>query len=477
MSRSMAAFLIVALCCSSGAAVAAEQTASSARVYNSISPSNGSLVSSAKPVISAEYLDDGIGVDPAGSRLYVDGADVTSAAQAGANRISYVPAEPLSDGVHKVKLEVLDRAGNVTSTAWTFTVSTQAPQVKITSHKQSAFVNRSQVLLTGTVSNQRAKIVVNGIIAAVERGVFSARVNLVEGPNTITAVATDPFGNTGSDSVTIVLDSKPPVIEITSPSSNSVMNARLVTVSGNVDKNAASVTVSTRGGSQAVKAELGAGTFTAQDLKLAEGTNSITVTAVSNAGNRGTASVKVSVDSLPPRVTITSPRDMTVTNKKMITVTGAVDDSTALVSINSTPAQVSRGAFTLSGVSLSEGSNTIMAAAVDYAGNRAKGSTVTVQLDTTPPPAPSLNGLVQVTRNRQVTVSGSSEPGARVEVFVNNASRGTARTDDKGNFSLRAGLAEGNNAITAVAYDASANASGPSTVQNIFLDTKPPRIL
>jgi hypothetical protein len=154
-----------------------------------------------------------------------------------------------------------------------------------------------------------------------------------------------------------------------------------------------------------------------------------------------------------------------------------VDDSTALVSINGTPAQVSRGAFTLSGVSLGEGSNTIMATAVDYAGNRAKGSTVTVQLDTTPPPAPSLNGLVQVTRNRQITVSGSSEPGARVEVFVNNALRGTARTDDKGSFSLRAGLAEGNNAITAVAYDASANASGPSTVQNVFLDTKPPRIL
>ena len=210
------------------------------------------------------------------------------------------------------------------------------PQVKITSHKQSVFVNRSQVLLTGTVSNQRAKIVVNGIIAAVERGVFSARVNLVEGPNTITAVATDPFGNTGSDSVTIVLDSKPPVIEITSPSSNSVMNARLVTVSGNVDKNAASVTVSTRGGSQAVKAELGAGTFTAQDLKLAEGTNSITVTAVSNAGNRGTASVKVSVDSSLPRHDHLAPGH-DGDQQKMITVTGAVDDSTALVSINSTP--------------------------------------------------------------------------------------------------------------------------------------------
>src|SRR3990172_7054375 len=128
MSRSMAALLIVALCCSSGAAVAAEQTESSARVYKSISPSNGSLVSSAKPVISAEYLDDGIGVDPAGSRLYVDAAEVTSTAQAGANRISYVPAAPLSDGVHKVKLDVVDRAGNVTSTAWTFTVSTQPPQ-------------------------------------------------------------------------------------------------------------------------------------------------------------------------------------------------------------------------------------------------------------------------------------------------------------------------------------------------------------
>jgi hypothetical protein len=222
---------------------------------------------------------------------------------------------------------------------------------------------------------------------------------------------------------------------------------------------------------------LDGGSFIAKDVKLREGTNTITVKAVSQAGNAGTATVRVAVDSIPPKLTITLPRANMVTNKKMIAVSGTVDKVSAMVKVNNTPVQVSRGMFTLSSLSLSEGSNAITATAVDRAGNQAKESVVTVMLDTTPPTAPTLNPLPPVTRSSAVSVSGSTEPGARVDIFVNSADQGTVRADEKGAFSARIGLTEGNNAVSAVSYDAPGNASAPSAVMNVFMDTKPPRIL
>ncbi len=488
MSRRLTIVFAILFCFQAGFAFSAQHKAGQKKapvdkkppvvnISTSLMPSNGGLINNSKPLISAEFMDEGIGVSTNDTKLYVDGQDVSGSAQTTPNKITYTPPIPLTDGGHKVKLDVVDKAGNASQVQWTFTIQTQAPQIKITSHKQNQFVNKSPVTVIGSINDSRARIVVNGISAFVEKNTFSARVNLVEGNNTITAVATDNFGNTGSDSVVIVVDTKPPVVDITLPTASSLINTRLVTVTGVTDKNAASVTVATRAGTAGVPAVLNAGSFTAKDVKLEEGTNIITVKAVSQAGNVGTASVKVIVDSIPPRVGITMPRDMTITNKKMITVSGTVDKPSAMVKVNDTPVQISRGVFTLSSLNLSEGKNTITATAIDRAGNQAKASTVNVILDTTPPGAPTLNPLPPVTRSSPVTVSGSTEPGAKVDVFVNSGQQGTGKADEKGAFSFKIGLTEGNNAVSAVAYDQPGNASAPSAVMNVFLDTKPPKIL
>ncbi len=445
--------------------------------HSSLTPSNGSLINNSRPSISAEYVDEGIGVSPGESRLYLDGQDVTSSSQASQNKITFVPSNALADGSHKVKLDVVDRAGNVDTVTWSFTIHTQPPKIKITSHNPGQFVNRSPALISGTVDNPRARIVVNGIAAFVEKGSFAAKVSLVDGNNTISAVATDSFGNTGSDSITLVVDTKPPIVDITAPSANSVINSKTVTVTGTVSKGIASVTINTQAGGEGVKAEISSGSFTAKDVKLSEGTNTIMIKAVCLAGNTGTAYVRVTVDSVPPRITITAPRDMKVENRKIITVTGTVDDPTAMVRINNTPVQASRGLFALSSANLTEGNNTITATAVDRAGNQAKPASVTILLDTTPPSSPSLNALPSVTRTPALPVSGSAEPGAKVELFVNSASKGAVKADDKGSFQFTINLSEGNSALTAIAYDVSGNASAPSAVSNVFLDTKPPKIL
>jgi len=443
----------------------------------SLNPPDNSLINNAKPTISAEYVDEGIGVNALDTRMFIDDADVSLAAVITPTRITYVPATPLADGVHKIRLDIDDKAGNPMSASWSFTIRTKPPTVAITSHKSGAYVSSSPIFLIGTVDDIKATVIVNGIATQVEKGSFGAKVNISEGTNTINAVATDEYGNTGSSSINIFLDSKPPRTELTAPVANSIITTRTVTVTGKADINAVSMSVSGEIGQPAVPAELSAGIFTARDVKLDEGVNTLVVRAVSHAGIEGKVELKVTVDSIAPVVATTTPKDMAVTNRKMITITGTVDDPTAMVKVNNIPAQISNGLFTLSGVSLSEGNNTITASASDHAGNDSKSSAITVVLDTIPPPAPMLSQQTQITKDSEMTVAGTSEPGSQVEVFVNNTSQGAMKADDKGAFAIKVTLVEGNNSIIAVAFDAPGNASAPSAVLNIFKDTKAPRIL
>lgn len=490
MVRRTALILAVILCFSAGFALSADKKPVGppkraavdkrppvVNISSSLVPASGGLINNSRPTISVEYVDEGIGVSTTDTKLYVDEQDVSSSAQITSNKTIYTPADPLADGTHKIKLNVTDKAGNASTIQWSFAIRTQPPQVKITSHKPNQFVNKSPVVVSGTVNDPRARIVVNGINASVTGSAFTARVNLVEGNNVITATATDVFGNTGNDAVTIIVDTKPPMVDITSPAAGTLINTRLVTVTGITDKNTGSVTVSTRGGAESTPAVLTSGSFTARDVKLQEGPNIISVRALSQAGNAGTASIRVTVDSAAPKLAITAPRDMTVTSRKMIAVSGRVDKPSAIVKVNNTPVHVSGGVFTLSSLNLSEGNNVILVTAVDRAGNEAKQAVVTVVLDTTPPTPPSLNPLPPLTRNSPVIVTGSTEPGAKVEIFVNSTVQGSVKADEKGAFSYKIGLTEGNNAISAVAYDGPGNASASSTVVNVFMDTKPPRIL
>lgn len=446
-------------------------------ISSSLMPVNGGLINNAKPLIAAEFMDEGIGVSTGDTRMFIDGLDVSGSAQVTANKITYTPSTPLGDGAHMVRINVVDKAGNASEVQWSFRLHTEPPRIKITSHKPNQFINKSPVVITGTVSDPRARVLVNGVSAFVEKKTFSAKVNLVEGNNTITATATDAFGNSGTDGMTIIVDTKPPVVSITAPAGNSLVNSRLVTVTGLTDKNAAFVTLTLAAAKESIPAALHDGAFVAKDVQLKEGLNTITVKAVSRAGNVGTALARITVDSIPPKLLITAPKNLTVTNKKMLTVSGTVDKRSAMVKVNNTPVQVSKGVFSLSSLSLSEGTNIIKATAVDRAGNHAVSAPVTVVLDTTPPAPPTLSPLPPVTRTAFVTVSGTTESSARVDVFSNSTPQGTVRADEKGAFTLKVKLIEGNNALSAVAYDSPGNVSSPSTVMNVFLDTKPPKIL
>ncbi|MGV8073118.1 MAG: Ig-like domain-containing protein [Syntrophobacteraceae bacterium] len=84
-------------------------------------------------------------------------------------------------------------------------IAPPALTVAITSPVEGAVLQSTPVTVTGTVSDSLATVTVNGVEAAVSQGNFEAVVNLTEGTNTISTLATDQYSQTAYASVNVQL--------------------------------------------------------------------------------------------------------------------------------------------------------------------------------------------------------------------------------------------------------------------------------
>ncbi|WP_164997800.1 hypothetical protein, partial [Methanolobus psychrotolerans] len=182
----------------------------------------------------------------------------------------------------------------------------------------------SQTINGSVVDVNLASVTVNGVSASLDGNNYSATIDLTEGANTITVVAVDSAGNSGSNSSTsIVLDTVVPVVYIdpvTTPT-----NVSSQTINGSVvDVNLASVTVN--GESASLD-----GTNYSATIDLTEGENTITVVATDNAGNTGVNSTSIVLNSGPdPVPPVLS--DLTIVPGKILNIT----TDSALVTVNVT---------------------------------------------------------------------------------------------------------------------------------------------
>lgn len=168
--------------------------------------------------------------------------------------------------------------------------------VAITSPTPGTLTNKPEVSVSGTVAEATATVSVNGTPAPVSGGKWTAKsVALREGVNLITATATDKSGNTGSANVSVTLDTTPPSVSIVAPAGGSNVFSPQLTVSGLVSDlvagtvNAQNVSVSVNG----VAASVVNRSFSAPNILLSPGLNTIKVLATDKAGNTGEASVQV----------------------------------------------------------------------------------------------------------------------------------------------------------------------------------------
>ena len=116
-------------------------------------------------------------------------------------------------------------------------------------------------------------VTVNGVVATVAGGSFTASVPLVEGANTVTATATNAFGE-ASASTPVTLDTTPPVVTITSPANGSLTAEASTSVTGTVFDASPIASLTVNG----VVATLTGSAFSAS-VPLADGANPITATA------------------------------------------------------------------------------------------------------------------------------------------------------------------------------------------------------
>lgn len=181
----------------------------------------------------------------------------------------------------------------------------------------------------------------------------------------------------------------------------------------------------------------------------------------------------------PPDAPVLGPIQ-TPTNNPVAIVTGSSEpDATIQIFRNSvllgSVMADADGEFSMP-ILLLEGGNSITARATDVLGNGPSDESAPefVLLDTIAPGSPVIDEMPSITSEEGLVVTGSTEPMADVEVFVNGLSAGRNQADTLGNFAHFVLLTEGDNSITARAFDTVGNRGSLSTPDIVRLDTIAP---
>ncbi|MBJ8505303.1 type I secretion C-terminal target domain-containing protein, partial [Acinetobacter seifertii] len=417
----------------------------------------------------------------------------------------------LTDGPHTITVTATDPAGNVGTTNAVVTVDTTAPVVAL----NDVLSNDSTPALTGTLTDPTATVVVtvDGVNYPATNngdGTWTLADNtlpvLADGPHTITVTATDPAGNVGTGSAVLTVDTTAPVIALNDVLTNDSTPA----LTGTVTDPTATVVVTVDGVNYPATNN-GDGTWTLADNTLpvlADGPHTVTVTATDPAGNVGTDSAVLTIDTIPANLlgAITVPDDLNgdgIINASELGADGSFDARVALgpdaavgtvVNVNGTDYTVSatdltNGYITAAIPVTADGAITLHAQAVDAQGNISTPTDVTVTVDTTPanllgaitvPDDLNGDGIINAS---ELGADGSFDarvalgPDAAVGTVVNvNGTDYTVSATDLTNGYITAAIpvtAEGAITIHAQAVDAQGNISTPTDVTVTVDNTLP----
>ncbi|MCK4327296.1 MAG: PKD domain-containing protein [Candidatus Diapherotrites archaeon] len=211
-----------------------------------------------------------------------------------------------TDGAHNMTVVAHDGSAN-TGPSWVnFTLDNTVPDVNITSINgiappvnNSNFTTPSITLRwAGTDNYGISYYTINGVDVGTNT---SHNTTLPDGTYTYTVVAYDLANNTDADSITFNIDATPPDVNITYPDNNGYVNSNVFNVtwigtgvSYYVDNSSTNVGLATN------------------DLQnLPDGNYTYTVTAYDSFGNTDSDTANFTVDTKSPRVTITSPLNIT----------------------------------------------------------------------------------------------------------------------------------------------------------------------
>ena len=205
---------------------------------------------------------------------------------------NFTPAARLPEGGNAFSARLRDPFGHGSNTVTNnFTVDTIAPRFLAITPTEGSVFSTPNVVIQGSTDDPTATVVLAGLSANKTGDKFSFPVLLRPGLNTFVLSATDPAGNTAEVSLHLTLTTVS--VTVTSPASGATINGDSVTVSGTVQG-----PINTGVAVNGVAAVVIGNTFTALNVPLQKGANTLTVAATTP--DRQTATQTVSVTSSGP---------------------------------------------------------------------------------------------------------------------------------------------------------------------------------
>ena len=304
--------------------------------------------------------------------------------------------------------------------------------------------------------------------------------SLSEGAHVFEVRAIDAAGNTdptpASRSWTVdTIAPAAPVIE--SPAEGSTSNTGGFTLSGTAEAGA-SVEFFEGLASRGTTNATAGGSWSKALTGVADGSHSYTARATDAAGNVSAASSSrtIVVDTAAPNTTIgTGPAGSTPSTGAIFSFSADDPAATFECSIDGSSYTSCTSPKSYSG--LAEGSHTFSVRATDLAGNTDQTpASRTWTVDVTPPAAPVITAPADGTAfaTSSVTLSGTAEPLALIEVFEGSTSRGTTSATAGGNWNKLLTVTDGSHTYDATAKDNAANTSPVSNTVTVTVDTTAP---
>jgi hypothetical protein len=399
-----------------------------------LDPSDGHTVSgSAEPGAAIEVRD------PSGVLI-----GTGTAGPGGLFTVTLTPVQP--DGA-VLSVVAIDATGN-RSPAAEVTVDAIAPGAPVVDPTDGrAISGLAEPGATVTVRDPSGTVIGSG--TAGPGGVFAFPLSPTQPDGAVlSVVASDAAGNV-SGPTQVTVDAVPPAAPAVDPSDGTV-------VSGTAEPGATVVVYDPSGAVIGTTTAAGDGSFSVVLSPARADGEVLGVTATDAAGNESPAT-HVTVDAVLPAAPLVNPTNgHTVTGTAEPGATVDVRDSSGAL-LGSGPAAVD-GSFSIVLSPAAPEGTLLSVTASDAAGNTSAPTSVTV--DALPPAAPS----VDPSNGR--TVTGSAEPGARVEVRDDSgALLGTALAGPDGSFvvTLSPAAADGSE-LSVTATDVAGNTSLPTTV-------------
>jgi hypothetical protein len=360
----------------------------------------------------------------------------------------------LREGPNQVTIEVLDRLGHRNYTVYEIELDTDPPVLWIDEPEDGSWTGDRFVSVSG-VTEETARLTVNGYEVEVNGTEFSVSFNVDEGTVHFEILAFDRAGNPTSTVVTVHVDHTPPEVEILEPTENLTLSDPDIMVNGYV-RDASPVTVTVNGEEAGVG---GSGWYLR--VHLDEGWNDIVVEARDKVGNYASSTISVLVDTRAPTANVyllvggleVFPWDCPhETGAEAVTLMITVDEP-SLVSVSV------RGDFHVQDeelklhISIQEGLNVMKIDITDIVGNEVPTIRFEVVRDAEPPTLTILKPLHgSPSDTKEIRVEGFTESGANLTI---NGRPVTVAKD--GSFSHVVKLPEGQNLIRVVAKDAHGN--------------------